>query len=203
MSKNPKIITVANQKGGVGKSTLALCLHDYFKQNGKSVLLVDSDPQKSLTSLLPLLGRDDISLQAWRDPARVVNRGENIIIVDTPPYLSKDLPGWFAVSDFVLIPVCPGPFDTNATKDVIQLLTKAQQVRGGIHAGVVMNRVINNTSFTAQMKGVLESFGVPILKTQVHNRVEYARGLLTEGMQDVKARNEIGALAGEIVTAMI
>lgn len=194
----PKIITVANQKGGVGKSTLSLCLHDFFKQNGKSVLLVDGDAQKSLETLLSRVGRDDIDIKAWRDPSKAVRYSADIAIIDTPPYLSKDLPGWFAVSDFVLIPVCPGPFDALASQDVIELLKQAQKIRKGIQAGVVFNRVINRTSFTGQIRDLIESFGVPILNTQIHNRVEYARGLLTEGMQDEKARNEIGALAAEI-----
>jgi len=199
----PKIITVANQKGGVGKSTLSLCLHDFFVQNGKSVLLVDSDAQKSLQTLLSRLGRDDIDIRAFQDQARAVTHSADIAIIDTPPYLSKDLPGWFAVSDFVLIPVCPGPFDALASQDVIELLKQAQKLRPGIKAGVVFNRVINRTSFTGQIKDLIEGFGVPILNTQIHNRVEYARGLLTEGVQDEKARNEIGSLAGEILTATL
>lgn len=200
----PVIITLANQKGGVGKSTLSLSLYDHFAAAGRSVVLVDSDPQQSLKTLISRVGRTDVALKAATYPRAIVEACEDFAIVDTPPYLSENLPKWMAVSDFVLIPICPGPMDALAVQDVILILREAQKIRAGIDAGIVLNRVIQGTNFTDQVRELVEGFGVPVLNTQIHNRVEYARGMLHGGAisRDEKAKIEIGSLVGEILTML-
>lgn len=96
-----KIITVAHQKGGVGKSTLALNLATCF-QGELSVALVDIDLQGSITDLkddfpeLAIISEDKFD--------QIQKLTYDLIIVDTPPYLSSRLPELFRISDYVLVP---------------------------------------------------------------------------------------------------
>jgi chromosome partitioning protein len=91
-----KIITIAHQKGGVGKSTLALNLALCF-QDQLSVALVDTDLQGSLYHI-----REDFPGLNWISLDQLTGQqlAYDLIIVDTPPYLSNRLPEMFAQSDF-------------------------------------------------------------------------------------------------------
>src|SRR5690606_1296828 len=115
-----KIITVANQKGGVGKTTLALNLAYCFADNLK-VCITDTDPQGSASDLSDLLnGIDVVKLDDVLN-AEIVE-GYDLMIIDTPPYLTARLPELFAVADYVLIPTKAGFLDVMAIKATIGLL---------------------------------------------------------------------------------
>ena len=108
-----KIITIAHQKGGVGKSTLALNLALCFQDN-LSVSIVDTDLQGSLFHI-----RDDFPGLPVLMPNKVEylqELEEDLVIVDTPPYLSDQLPELFFHSDFILIPTKAGFFDVMAIR---------------------------------------------------------------------------------------
>ncbi|MDB4927036.1 ParA family protein, partial [Mucilaginibacter sp.] len=114
-----KIITVAHQKGGVGKSTmalnLALCFQDQLK-----VALVDSDLQGSIYHVkddfpgLAILSSDKIS--------DIPHLNYDLVIIDTPPYLSNKLTELFQLSDFVLVPTKAGFFDVMAIRSTLALI---------------------------------------------------------------------------------
>lgn len=208
-----KIITIANQKGGVGKSTLALNLYAHFETNGASCALVDMDPQGSITRLSEAYSDDDgrsklnlIRADSFEGLADIAQMEADFVLVDTPPYLSEDLPGLFSISDFILVPVQPNPFDVLAVQDTIALINQAQEIRPEIKSGMVLNRVINRTSFTGEVRELLEGYEIPVLNTQIYTRVAYGRSLLYDNSaerRDQKASNEIGGLAGEILTKLL
>jgi chromosome partitioning protein len=194
-----KIITIAHQKGGVGKSTLAMNLALCF-QDQLSVALVDTDLQGSLYH-----SRDDfpelaiISADKLTDIQKLAY---DLIIVDTPPYLSKRLPELFLHSDFILVPTKAGFFDVMAIRSTIALITEAMTKVPGIRAGVVLNMVKPRSGITNDVRGLLETLDVQLLKTMIHDRVSIARSSMTLGVLqsgDQKAKYEVTALAEEIV----
>ena len=198
-----KIITVAHQKGGVGKTTLALNLAACFAQ-GLSVGVLDTDMQGSLSGIkdelegitfVPFDGKLD---QLARQPF-------DILIVDTPPYLTNQLPGLFAVSDFVLVPSKVGFFDVMAIKATIEFLKQAEQKRPQLKYGVVLNMVKPRTGLNKSVQEILSSYGAVLLATTIADRVSYTRSALTSGVfgsDDEKAKEEITSLADEILTAL-
>ncbi|RYU90931.1 ParA family protein [Mucilaginibacter terrigena] len=194
-----KIITVAHQKGGVGKSTLAMNLAVCF-QDQLNVALVDTDLQGSLLQIkedlpgLAVVGNDRLQ--------EIKNLDYDLIIVDTPPYLSNKLPELFSLSDFILIPTKAGFFDVMAIRSTIALVKDAQAKKASIQAGIVMNMIKPRSGITKEVSGLLESMETPVLKTMVHDRVSIARSSITAGVlqgSDVKAKEEITSLAEEIV----
>ena len=194
-----KIITVAHQKGGVGKSTLAMNLAVCF-QDQLNVALVDTDLQGSLLQIkeelpgLAVVGNDHLQ--------DLKNLDYDLIIVDTPPYLSNKLPELFSLSDFILIPTKAGFFDVMAIRSTIALVKDAQAKKPEIKAGIVMNMIKPRSGITKEVGGLLESMETPVLVTKVHDRVSIARSSITAGVlqgSDVKAIEEITSLAEEIV----
>ncbi|MCA0233177.1 ParA family protein [Runella sp. MFBS21] len=194
-----KVITVAHQKGGVGKTTLALNLSFLFKDTLK-VGILDTDLQGSVVGLGELL--EGVTLV----PREALETGEvpelDILIIDTPPYLTDQLSTLFEVSDFVLVPTKVSYLDVMAIKATIALIAEAQKKNPDMKAGIVLNMVKYRTSVNADIKGILDSYSIPTLKTKVMERVSYIRSVVANGVgniEDEKAREEMMALAEEIV----
>lgn len=194
-----KVITVAHQKGGVGKTTLALNLSFLFKDTLK-VGILDTDLQGSVVGLGDLL--EGVTLV----PREALETGDvpelDILIIDTPPYLTDQLSTLFEISDFVLVPTKVSYLDVMAIKATIALIAEAQKKNPDMKAGIVLNMVKYRTSVNADIKGILDSYSIPTLKTKVMERVSYIRSVVANGVgniEDEKAREEMMALAEEIV----
>ena len=120
------IITVATMKGGSGKSTLASCLAVHWQLNGRRSAIIDADPQSTIARLaarekalggVPVI--EDSSEEAFKTAQRLV--GEYVII-DTPGFRSQATLACLGVTDFVLVPVKPSPFDVDRMLDTLNVL---------------------------------------------------------------------------------
>jgi chromosome partitioning protein len=194
-----KIITLAHQKGGVGKSTLALNLALCFKDQLR-VALIDSDLQGSIYHLkedfpeLAILAPDKVS--------EIPHLDYDLIIVDTPPYLSNRLNELFSYSDYVLVPTKAGFFDVMAIKSTLALIKFSQAKNQHLKAGIVLNMIKPRSGITAEVVELLQTLGTPLLNTRVFDRVSLARSSMTSGIlksTDKKAIEEVTFLAEEIV----
>lgn len=209
------IITLAHQKGGVGKSTLATNLRGYFAGGGYKTALVDIDPQGSLSKLVRTF-----SDQVGRDPEDVIERRNfetfadlqrllepyDIAVIDTPPYLSQDLESVFDITNVVLVPCKASPLDFLAIGDTLDLIRQAKAKRKELVAAVVLTMTITGTDFTTSIRQELEKTEFPVLKTEIGNRVAYMRSLLTSntvlGDENRKAREEIENLGKELISLL-
>lgn len=198
-----KIITVAHQKGGVGKTTLALNLAACFAQ-GLKVGILDMDIQGSLSGIKDDL--DSITFVPFDGKLdRLPNHSFDILIVDTPPYLTNQLPDLFAISDFVLVPSKVGFFDVMAIKATIEFLKQAKEQRPQLKYGVVLNMVKPRTALNKSVQEILKDYGAVLLTTTISDRVSYTRSSITSGIfasEDEKAKEEITGLADEILTTL-
>jgi chromosome partitioning protein len=197
-----KIITIAHQKGGVGKSTLALNLAICF-QDQLNVVLVDTDLQGSIIDLKEDLPAVTILQEDNFEAIR--NLKHDLIIIDTPPYLSSRLPELFLISDYVLIPTKAGFFDVMAIRSTIALVKEAQSQHRDLKSGVVLNMIKHRSGVTLEIQDLLKNLDVPVLNTIIHDRVSFTRSPITGGVltgTDLKAKEEITSLAEEIVDSL-
>ncbi|WP_347160466.1 ParA family protein [Pontibacter chitinilyticus] len=197
-----KIITVAHQKGGVGKSTLALNLATCFQEQ-LSVALVDIDLQGSISDIKEDFPKLHIITEDRFD--QIQQLGHDLVIIDTPPYLSSRLPELFLISDYVLVPTKAGFFDVMAIRSTLHLIEEAKKKRTELQAGIVFNMIKHRSGITGEVQELLSHFDTPVLKTMVHDRVSFARSPLTGGVlasEDAKAIDEITSLAEEIVDSI-
>ncbi|MGN6396654.1 MAG: AAA family ATPase [Mucilaginibacter sp.] len=194
-----KIITIAHQKGGVGKSTLALNLALCFKDQLR-VALVDSDLQGSL-----YYAREDfpgLEIMAAEKVSDIPKLGYDLIIIDTPPYLSNKLTDLFLLSDFVLVPTKAGFFDVMAIRATLALIRFAQAKKPALKAGIALNMIKYRSGVTKDVSELLKDMGTPLLKTMIHDRVSITRSAITAGIlsgSDHKAKEEFTSLAAEVV----
>lgn len=195
-----KVITVAHQKGGVGKTTLAINLAYCFAEDAR-VAIVDTDYQGSITELRKFFtGVDIIAIEDLKQPD-LADRYD-LVVIDTPPYLSNQLSALFALSDYVLVPTKPGLLDAMAIKATIALLRQSMAAKPSLKAGIVLNMVMPRTSLTEEVKELLTEYDTHLHTTTIAQRVSYTRSPMTRGVfgsEDQRAKDEMVALSVEIV----
>lgn len=208
-----KIYTIAQQKGGAGKSTLAAHLALAWALKRKSVALVDIDPQQSLAAWYAArekcLGEDDTGLTfeavtGWR-AARVVEKlaeSHDFVLIDSPPHADTDARVAVRAADIVLVPAQPSPLDVWATLPTLELAAKEKS-----SALMVLNRVPPRANLTAQMITKLGDYPVTVAKSTIGNRVAFAEAMVSgrtalETKGSSVAAKEIRALANELAKAV-
>lgn len=192
----PKIITVAHQKGGVGKSTLALNLAYSFGRNVRTAL-TDIDPQGSIIQLKGIVNGIDI----LHYDKQTLQENYDVIFVDTPPYIMETINPIFLKSDLVIIPTKAGVPDIMAIRTTVELVKNAQKKRKDLKACIVLNMVKPRANITEQAKEQLKDYDLPIL-AEIKDRVTYTNTFLTGGVysgNDETAKIEVEELTKQIL----
>lgn len=203
------VISILNQKGGSGKTTIAINLARAYQLMGHSVLLIDSDKQGSSrdwqsvdeNNPLSLLVLDQVSID--RDIKKVIGQYDYIII-DGSPQATEIATATIKTSDFILIPMQPSPFDLWASNNLIELIEQGRTVNPKLKAGIVLTRLVKNTKIGAEVGQVISDFGLPVLTSNIGQRTCYPYSAsLGKTVFDTERPNsepvkEINSLANEI-----
>lgn len=171
------VITVAQQKGGVGKSTLATHLAVAFAQQGYSTMLFDTDPQGTCTHWHAQRKKDDIGLVAtsgWRltRDLSMARESNDVIIIDTPPHAEMDIKVSVRAADMVLVPMQCSPADVWAVKETFNTISSESR-----QCMVVLNRVIHRANITEETKQKLQTYEIPVAEQELGNRVLFAASM--------------------------
>lgn len=179
-------IAVLNQKGGVGKTTIATNLAAAAKLAGKRTLLIDLDRQGSALdwsavrasgSQLEGLATVKVDKALAVPRYREITDGYDVVVLDGPPRLGDMTRSAAVAADVVLVPVQPGPFDLWAASETIEVLDEADAIRAELKRGparrvFVVNRA-GNTILAREAPAALAARG-EVLDVVVHQRVAFA-----------------------------
>ena len=174
------VITVAQQKGGSGKTTLAATLAVGLARAGERVAVMDTDPQGSLGRwFLERAERGDPGMEfttssAWGAGWEVKKllREADWVVIDTPPKIDGDLRPCLKAADLVLVPVSLGQADVWAVEGVVKMAREE-----GREVLVVLNRAKAGTRVQGQVEAALAELGVPVAEARLGHRVAYAEAL--------------------------
>ncbi|MEM1428864.1 MAG: ParA family partition ATPase [Pseudomonadota bacterium] len=203
-----KVITVAQQKGGSGKTTLAVHLAVHFLRTGSSVAVLDTDPQGSLGRwFMTRAERTDgapemefSTASAWGVGYEVgkLSKEFDMVFVDTPPKADSDLRPALREADLVLVPVAASALDLWATESVLDLVDRTRKP-----ALTVLNRARPGTRVFNETAVQVKALPAPMADAVLGNRVIYAEAMgegygVTERARTSPASAEIKALADEV-----
>ena len=202
------VVTVAQQKGGAGKTTLVIQLATALAAQGRRAALVDIDPQGSLTGWMRIREhrqRDAPELRfamigGWRLGVEVdrLKRESDVILVDTPPHTEIDAKAAVRGADLVLVPVQPSSLDVWASQGTVELAAREKR-----KLALVLNRVPPRGRAIEEARQALMELGAPALGTQLGNRQAFvtsiAQGLgVVESEPKSAAADEVRALAEDV-----
>lgn len=200
-------ITIAQQKGGAGKTTIAAQLAIAWWKAGRRVAMIDVDPQGSLAAWYderlrrghPCDGLYLVQVSGWRLAAEVdrLKRDYDLVLIDSPPHAETDARVAVRAARLVVVPLQPSPMDVWAMRPTIDLAGKE-----GARPLVVLNRV-SRGRMVETVKTQITGQGLPLAAAMLGNRVAFASSMMDgRGVAETApahaATAEIQALAEEI-----
>jgi chromosome partitioning protein len=207
-----RIITIAQQKGGAGKTTLAAQLAVVWAGQGRRLALLDIDPQASLAAWAELrqarlveagLGFEFAALSGWRAAEWIERhaREADFVVVDSPPHAELEARIAVRAAGLVLVPLQPSPLDLWSTATTLRLAREE-----GRKVLAVLNRVPARSSLIETVVAELARDGVVVATARLGSRVAFAQAMargrgVSETAPSGPAAAEIAALAAEIAQA--
>lgn len=210
---NAKVIAVTNQKGGCGKTTIAMNLAGALGVQAK-VLLIDGDPQGSAsrwaasssddkpfpTAIMSLANIED---KVSREIKKYLNDYE-YIVVDCPPAIdNKFTSSTLLVTDLAVIPVVPSPTDLWSAIGIQKLISNVGEINENLQARLVANMCQTSASISREALELINEFDFPKFATDIYQRTAYRQAAAFGGtvldLDNPKAKTEIRALLAEVL----
>ena len=205
-----KVITIAQQKGGTGKTTLAVNLAlAFIKYHNLKVAIIDTDPQGSLGKWFMIRSEKNISNQnltfktasLWgaQYESKILKQDHDIVIIDTPPKIESDARPAIEASNLVLIPVAPSPVDFWATESIIEIAKKAKR-----KILIQINRANHRSKLISKTHEYIKSINISAIKTLIGHRQIFIASMgegktVVEKQRKSKAVEEIRKISEQIL----
>jgi chromosome partitioning protein len=205
MAKTGKVVAIAQQKGGSGKTILAAQLAVALAETGDRIAVLDIDPQGSLTIWAKLRGVAPKAATAitcaatsgWRLTGELekLRAAHEIVLIDTPPVIDSDARRAIRAADLVLIPLQPSPPDLWAAEGTLKLAAEEKK-----QVALVFNRAPAASRLRKRMEAEINARGLFLLAAALANRAGYANAFadgigVTEAGPATQAAEELRTLA--------
>jgi chromosome partitioning protein len=209
------IISVVNQKGGCGKSTIATNLATLYAREGREVLLVDADPEQhsamnwcaDRSEALPKIHSSSLPARNLRKEADAIRRKWEIVIIDGGARVTEHAHAAVAAADWLVIPVRPSKVDLDATAQFLDIVQTDMQRRDDLNGGLLINQIQEGTAIGNAAKQQIAEWDFPLFKNVLHSYVAFNEALwqgqsVVEYQPQSKAAADMNAFFKELKRAM-
>jgi chromosome partitioning protein len=177
------IVALLNQKGGVGKTTLALHPAGAWARRGKRITLIDADAagaaldwseRRAKEGVPRLFGVIGLARDTLHREAPELARDARHVVIDGPPRITGVMRSALLAADLVLIPAQPSPFDGRASGEMLKLIVEARIFRPQLAARFALNRCGARTIIARERAELPVDHDPPVLSSTIGQRVGFA-----------------------------
>lgn len=202
------IISLTNQKGGVGKTTIAINMASYIASKDRRVLVVDADPQGRIMQWQSISAHNTFDLihhplDTLHTDINELSEGYEHIIIDAPPSNSDITLSALLISNLAIVPIEPSPLSIWASTEIVSLIEHAKKYNGQLEGRLLISRRVVGTVIGRGVREALESYGLALTQTEICQRSDFVKSLI-QGLSVLRyapsseAAKEIRSLCDEI-----
>ena len=211
-----KVISIVNQKGGVGKTTLATNFACLSASSNKKTILIDADPQESSMKFRAMRPDTAPQFQAVSINMPTIHKDikgftADLIFIDVGGRDNKVFRSSISAANMIIIPLLPSQYDLWSSEETFNLIEEIRTFKDDLKVGAILNQVIAGTTISKEVQEVMDDFikkfNLKLFKNKLYSRVAYkesvSEGLgVTEILSNPKyekAKDEMSKLFNEVM----
>jgi chromosome partitioning protein len=178
-----KIISIVNQKGGVGKTTVAINLGIGLARRNFRVGFLDTDPQGTAFQWQSIEG--NVAFEVKHHPYRIsskviteANRNHNLLIIDTPPAIGDITSSVLANCHLAIIPLAPSILDIWSSRATIDMIEEAKKINPKLKGRLLVSRKVPRTRLGRDGREAIVALEMDILDTEISQRIAYVESMI-------------------------
>ncbi len=191
------IISLVNQKGGVGKTTIAINLA-YCLSESHKVLLIDGDPQGSCLQWQSI--SDNKAFDVVHHPEadihktiKELSKGYRYTVIDAPPGTGDITLSILLASNLAIIPITPSPLDIWSSEEIDELIREARKHNRKLKGKLLISKKIVGTTPGREARTALKRYKLGIFKTEISQRIAYVKSLISgQSVLEYEPNSEAG-----------
>ena len=207
------IISLVNQKGGVGKTTIAINIGIGMARMNYKVGFLDTDPQGTASQWQSIEG--NIGFEVRHHPSPVssgdmmdADRNHGFLVIDTPPAIGEITLSVLKLSDLAIIPLAPSVLDIWSSRTTIGMIEEAKKVNPKLEGRLLVSRKIPRTRLGRDGREAIAALEMDLFETELSQRIAYVESMIAgvsvfQYAPKSDASREIENLCQEIVRSTI
>jgi chromosome partitioning protein len=207
------IISLVNQKGGVGKTTIAINIGIGMARRNYKVGFLDTDPQGTASQWQSIEG--NTAFEVRRHPSQVssmdimdTDRNHGFLLIDTPPAIGEITQSVLELSDLAIIPLAPSVLDIWSSRTTIGMIEEAKKVNQRLEGRLLVSRKIPRTRLGRDGREAIAALEMDVFETEISQRIAYVESMIAgvsvfQYASKSEASKEIENLCEEIIQGTI
>ncbi len=203
------IISLVNQKGGVGKSTTAINLAASLTRKNCKLVFIDTDPQGSAVRWHTIESNKAFEIKHHPRPISHQDLNElawdcDHVVIDAPPANGDITQSILAITDLAIVPLSPSPVDMWSCDKTLEMINEQEKQNSGLKSKLLVTRKIPGTKLGREARDAMGAFDTDIFETELCQRVAYIEAMnagvsVMQYAPNSKAALEVESLSQEII----
>jgi chromosome partitioning protein len=207
------IISLVNQKGGVGKTTIAINIGMGMARRNYKVGFLDTDPQGTASQWQSIEGNMAFEVKHHPSPVpaeEIMSKNQNhsLLVIDTPPAIGEITQSVLELSDLAIIPLAPSVLDLWSSRTTIGMIQEAKKVNPKLEGRLLVSRKIPRTRLGRDGRDAIVALEMDVFETEISQRIAYVESMIAgvsvfQYAPKSEASKEIENLCEEIIQGTI